>query len=158
MTLEQYSYIAEIVGVILVIASLVYLAIQVRQGTKATQAVSVQAASSLDQEFLLAISADSGKSRMWATYLSAPASLPPDEQLQGSYLMGAMLRRLENILLQKRLGTLSEEGWKSRQPMFAVIARSAGYAAFLELPPAAFFGKDFIEYMNQIRLKDLDAE
>ncbi len=158
MTLEQYSYIAEIVGVILVIASLIYLVVQVRQGTRATQAVSVQTASSLDQEFLLAISADAGKSRMWATYLSAPESLPPDEQLQGSYLMGAMLRRLENILLQMRLGALSEEGWKSRRPMFSVIARSSGYAAFLKSPPAVFFGQDFIEYMNQMRLNDPDAE
>ena len=55
MTLEEYAYIAEIAGVILVITSLAYLSIQVRQGTRATQAVSIQTASTLDQEFLLAI-------------------------------------------------------------------------------------------------------
>ena len=35
MTLEQYAYLAEIIGVILVIASLIYVARQLRQNTEA---------------------------------------------------------------------------------------------------------------------------
>lgn len=38
MTLEQYAYIAEIIGVVLIIASLVYVAQQLKQNTKMLRA------------------------------------------------------------------------------------------------------------------------
>jgi hypothetical protein len=38
MTLEQYAYLAEIIGVVLVIASLAYVALQLRQNTAAMRA------------------------------------------------------------------------------------------------------------------------
>jgi len=158
MNWEAISAIGEIVGATAVVVTLIYLAVQVRQGTRATQAVSIQTASSLDQEFLLAIGADAATSEMWATYMSKPETLPHDQQLRGSYLIASVVRRLENIYLQKRLGAISEEGWRSRQQMFVGIARSAGYAAFLNSPPAAFFGQDFGDYMAQLRREDGDAE
>ena len=43
MTLEQFAYLAEIIGVIVVIASLIYLAKQVRQNSKQLESQSYQA-------------------------------------------------------------------------------------------------------------------
>ena len=43
MALEQYAYIAEIVGVLVVTASLLYLAKQVRQNSKQLESQSYQA-------------------------------------------------------------------------------------------------------------------
>lgn len=40
MTLEQYAYLAEIVGVIAIVLSLIYLAVQTKQNTDAVQATS----------------------------------------------------------------------------------------------------------------------
>ncbi len=37
MTLEQYAYLAEILGVIIVVVTLIYLAIQTKQNTTAVQ-------------------------------------------------------------------------------------------------------------------------
>ncbi len=42
MTLEEYAFLAEIVGVVLVIASLIYVAMQLRQNTDAIRAQSRQ--------------------------------------------------------------------------------------------------------------------
>ena len=52
MTLEQYAYLAEIVGVILIIASLVYVARQLRQNTNAQLATSRQAMLAADLDLL----------------------------------------------------------------------------------------------------------
>lgn len=65
--------------------------------------------------------------------------------------MGSLLRRLENIQIQKHLGTLSKDGWQSRQSMFNVIANSQGYSAILDSPAAAFMNADFIKYMSQLK-------
>ena len=45
MTLEQSAYLAEIVGVFAIVASLVYLGFQVRQNTRTTRLETVQAIS-----------------------------------------------------------------------------------------------------------------
>ena len=52
MTLEQYAYLAEIVGVILIIASLIYVARQLRQNTNAQLATSRQAMLAADLDLL----------------------------------------------------------------------------------------------------------
>jgi len=147
---EAIGAVGEIVGATAVVVTLLYVAVQIRNGTRETQAMGVQAAASMDQEFLLTIGASPVLANLWATYLAAPETLPDHQKLQGVYLMASLLRRTENIRLQKRLGTLSEEGWESRQPMIDGIANSAGYAAFLKSPPAAYFTKEFRDYMAQL--------
>ena len=37
MTLEQYAYLAEIIGVIAIVVTLIYLAVQTKQNTAAVQ-------------------------------------------------------------------------------------------------------------------------
>jgi hypothetical protein len=49
MTLEQVSYLAQIIGGVVVIATLIYLSIQVRQGTEALRSDTRQAAMNNDQ-------------------------------------------------------------------------------------------------------------
>ena len=150
MNWEAISAVGEIVGAIAVVATLIYLAVQIRRGTKATQAASVQAAAALDHEFLLALGSDSAIAKVWATYLSAPETLAHDQELQARYLMLSLLRRLENIRIQNQLGTLSQEGWQSRQSLFDVVARSRGYASLMETPMAALLNEDFVRYMAQL--------
>jgi len=150
MNWEAISAVGEIVSAAAVVITLIYLAVQVRQGTKATQAVSIQTASAQDQDFLLTVGADPLTARMWTKYLTDPDSLSDDEKMQGALLLGAVMRRLENIYLQKCLGSISEEGWQSRQSLFLGIAQSPGYSVYLNSLPASLIGKEFLEYMAQL--------
>ena len=150
MNWEAIGAVGEIVGATAVVVTLIYVAVQVRHATRETQAVSVQTAYSLDHEFLLTIGADPITAQLWATYLSAPETLADDQLIQGAYLMTSLVRRLENIYLQKTLGSLSEEGWKSRQALFIGIASSRGYSAFLKSLPAALTSEEFRNYMAQL--------
>ena len=49
MTLEQYAYLARILGVIVVVATLIYLSIQVRQGAALLRSEARQAQVTNDQ-------------------------------------------------------------------------------------------------------------
>ena len=53
MTLEQYAYLAEIIGVIIVVVTLLYLSIQVRQGAHLMRSESRQALLNNQREVLL---------------------------------------------------------------------------------------------------------
>ncbi|KPK61740.1 MAG: hypothetical protein AMS21_09120, partial [Gemmatimonas sp. SG8_38_2] len=50
MSLEQYAYLAEIIGVVVVTVTLIYLAVQVRQGADLLRSESRQAQVANDQE------------------------------------------------------------------------------------------------------------
>jgi hypothetical protein len=151
MNWEAISAVGEIVGAIAVVVTLMYLAVQIRRGTTATQAASVQSAAALDHEFLIAVGSDPITAQLWATYLSAPQTLSVDQAMQGHLLMTSLLRRLENVRIQMQMGTLSQGGWQSRQSMFNVIASSPGYSAFLDSPMAAFLNEGFANYMAQLK-------
>lgn len=144
-----------------VVIGIIFLALELQQNNELmesqaqeTQALSIQNATTLDQDFLLVIAADSALAETWFTYLRAPDTLTEVKQLQSSYLMAALLRRLEGVYLQKRLGSLSEEGWISRQPLFIGMARSAGYSAYLESTSGVFIGEELRVYMNQLILDE----
>jgi hypothetical protein len=151
MNWDAIGAVGEIVGAMAVVVTLIYLAVQVRRGTSATQAASVQAAAALDHEFLMSVGLDPVAAGIWASYLAAPESLSADQKTQGHLLMASLLRRLENIQIQHRLGTLSQEGWQSRQSMFNVIANSRGYSAFLDSPMEQFLNRKFAEHMAQLK-------
>lgn len=151
MNWEAISAVGEIVGATAVVVTLIYLAVQIRHGTKATQAANIQAAAAMDQEALLVLGADPATAQMWATFLTVPETLPDDQKLQGVFSMAAVVRRLEANLIQNRLGTLSKEGWESRQPLFIGIARSPGYSVFSDSPVASFLTDEIRNYMAEIR-------
>ena len=52
MTLEQYAYLAEIIGVIIVVVTLVYLSLQVRQGANLMRSEARQAQVSADLDII----------------------------------------------------------------------------------------------------------
>jgi len=52
MTLEQYAYLAEILGVIIIVVTLLYLSVQVRQGAHALLATSREATMTAELGFL----------------------------------------------------------------------------------------------------------
>jgi hypothetical protein len=143
--------LAEIVGAIAVVVTLVYLAGQVRQATRATQAASFQTASALEQEFLLVLGQDLATTRTWSTYMFGdPATLPEDERMRAAFLMGSLLRRLENVYHQHKLGTITDDAWLSRQGMFAAVAKSRAFSHFLTTPIGGLIGQDFVDFMRRV--------
>jgi len=148
---EAIGALGEIVGAGAVVVTLIYLAGQVRQATRATRAASFQAASALEQEFLLSVGQDPGTARTWAAFMFGdPTTLSDDERAQGFFLMASILRRLENFHQQHLLGTISLEAWQARQGMYRAIARSRAYADFAKGPAFEFLGQDFVAFMEQL--------
>lgn len=151
MNWDAIGAVGEIVGAGAVIVTLLYLASQIQQATRATQAASVQTASALDQEFLLVLGQDPVAARVWTAYTFGDRNtLSEDEQRQGYYLFASILRRLENIYHQHQLGTISEEVWRTRQGMHSAIAQSPAYAAHMQGPAGTFMSGEFVAYMNQL--------
>jgi hypothetical protein len=140
--------IGEIIGAVAVVVTLIYLAGEVRHATRATQAANFEAASALEQEFLLTLGQDPATARTWAAYMFGDqTTLTDDERMQAMFLMGSLVRRLENIYHQHKLDTISDDAWLSRREMFSAVARSRAFEHFKTSPARGFVGQEFIDFM-----------
>jgi hypothetical protein len=151
LQLSEWASVAEIMGTVGIVLSLVFVGIQVRDNTRATQAASYQAAAEFDHQLLLTVGSDPDTAVAFSTYVRAPETLSGAAELQGRYLFGAMLRTMENFYIQNQLGTLSAASWETRRRLFEYIAVSSGYAAFLKTPSVNAMSGDFVEYMAELQ-------
>ncbi|MCH7600444.1 MAG: hypothetical protein IH973_11865 [Myxococcales bacterium] len=111
MTLEDLGNIGESVGAIGVIVSLVYLATQIRQNTKAVRSNTSQAITDSRVEFLSSISDNPEVARMFFSGLSDLDSLGPDERSRFAIMMARFIATMENCHYQHLRGAMDQEQW-----------------------------------------------
>ena len=91
MNWEAIGAIAELVGGIGVIASLVYLATQIRQNTKWLRSTVLESAGTRSSEIARNAASDASLSRLMRASLSGTAPMDPDERYRFElYLLSAM--------------------------------------------------------------------
>lgn len=111
MTLEQYAAIAEIIGVVAVIVTLVFLTLQVRQNTKALKSTTIQAAlqSEIDVAAMLLEHA-----AVWDKVMNAAPLADGEETRKAIGLYNVFMIDTENRYHQYHSGYLGEPSWRAR--------------------------------------------
>ena len=138
MTLEQWSYIADIIGVILIVASLAYVARQLRQNTDAQLATSRQAMLAADLD-LLSKSVDHPEA-------ARGLGKSPDEVRHASWIV-SYLRIREFAWYQYQNGVLDQTTWESYIAPTAVVFESPESRAVLDAFTA---NREFVAYMKKL--------
>ena len=147
MTLEDLGNIGEFVGAIGVVASLIYLALQIRHNTNSVQgSVELENARGAS-EFLTTVAENPELGRIWRLGLSQPAKLTEDEGLQFSMLMGSAFYRLEGPFRQYKRGLLSEDSWEPWEELISRYMRSPAVLAWWSRRDVPF-ARSFSEYVN----------
>jgi hypothetical protein len=136
MALQDIYFVAEIVGVIAVVTSLVVVARQLYQNTAAVQASNSQAATQFWTDAGLAIANDGELANILVEdqYPELTAIGGPDANaVRAGYFVTVSLRHVENNYLQWRNGTLSDEVWHgNRSGIVQGFAVQRTYAALWE--------------------------
>jgi len=111
MNWEALGAIGEIVGAIAVIATLGYLAVQIRQNTRALKASTHQGLidSTLNYQSLTLNNPDVARIRLYGT--TDPSKLTEEDQYRFRTAMQMLFRLIENAFVQHEEGTLGDEGW-----------------------------------------------
>ena len=111
MNWEAIGAIGEIVGATAVVATLVYLAIQIRQNTKVARSATRQAIA----EMTINLNSDLiGDQSLGQSFLKDPESEPVEdgERLRLMARSYRLMRNWENIHYQYLTGMLSEDEWR----------------------------------------------
>jgi hypothetical protein len=105
--LEQGAYLAEILGVIVVAVTLIYLAVQVRQGTELLRSESRQALVTND---VTSLASNFQNADVFAKYV-AEDEMSAEDQLRLSFMFALDLRNREFEYFQYTNGLLDEQTW-----------------------------------------------
>jgi hypothetical protein len=111
MSLEQASFLAQIISAIAVFASLVFVGFQVNQATKAVRASSSQAHSAMYHAITTSLVEDGTFATVWRKGLGSLNDLNDDETVRFFAFCSATFRFFEASRVQWLRGLLDEEHW-----------------------------------------------
>lgn len=106
--------IREALGFIGVVASLVFVGLQIRQNTSVARGQTRQQLAALNQEWLILVSTDSAfRNNFQKAWMQKSDSLTRDEAVRASWAMRLNMRRLENTYFQFAEGLIDESALNS---------------------------------------------
>ena len=123
LTLEDIAYLAQIIGVVVVAVTLIYLTIQVRQGAQQLRSESRQAQLTNDQTGVYKYLEFPELGRIF----SQPETPTKEEKTKLIFWMIGQMRAREHEWLQYRNGALDKETWESyRGVIYFVLGTERG--------------------------------
>ncbi len=99
--------IRETLAALGVIASMVFVGLEIQQNNKLARGQARQALAELNQDWLV-LMAGEDMNALWEKVWASEEELARDEWLRGSMLMTLQLRRMENVFFQWREGLVDE--------------------------------------------------
>lgn len=115
MSWDAFSAISGGFASLAMTVSVIYLAIQVRHSTKATNSQTYQFATQALSEIAAIVGVSKDLSRIFVHGMADPESLDKEEYYQFSYLLISLFRRYENIFYQWQTGTIDEDFWSGHR-------------------------------------------
>lgn len=111
MNWEAIGAVSELVGALAVIASLLYLAFEVRQHTRAIHSSSFQATTDSLNHINMMIATDPELIRVISSRPESMAELSPEDRYRYSYILLSLFRVRETAYYQKHKGTTAMQSW-----------------------------------------------
>ena len=125
MTIQDLGSIGELVAGIATVATLVYLALQIRESRVGVNSANAQNAIQNFTILETVVGSDESLSRIANRGVAEFESLDENERAQYVFLQRAFLNCFWNVFLQHKLGALSTENWMPYAPLGRVPGRPA---------------------------------
>jgi hypothetical protein len=147
MNWDALGALAEIIGAVGVIASLLFLALQIRQNSKVVAANTFQSISSTSADVSIRIAENEDLARLLRLALTDSDSLDNDEQMRVEMLWRGAFRNYEHYYYQYVAGTLDPDVWSGYLETMLSMLDSAYGQAWWEKHQAAF-GRKFGSFLT----------
>jgi hypothetical protein len=145
ITLEQFNYIAEIVASVAVIASLIYVAIQIRQNTATNKLISAQNLSHEVRAGSAIAAANSYLADIHLRGMKDVESLSPSERHQFYLYLNNTYRVYESALYQHTQGVVDEPVFNAITSNMHIGMKTPGYQSFWN-ERKSIFSKEFQDF------------
>jgi hypothetical protein len=126
MSLEQLSFLSQIISAVAVVGSLLFVGVQLRQATRAVRASSSQAHSTTYHAVISSLINDGEFARIWRVSLGNPEATNPDERVRFVAYASALFRYYESSRVQWLRGQLDEEHWQNVEQQVITLKSQPG--------------------------------
>ena len=126
MSWNAVGAIGEIIGALAVFLTLIYLALQIRQNTKAVQASAVDASISKVTSVRQSMYENGEIARIYMKGLAYPDDLDEESRTRFRLLMHNILLAISNIYSQTSFAGLSMSTWESQLVLLTRVVTSPG--------------------------------
>jgi hypothetical protein len=160
MNWDAIGAVAELLGALGVIISLLYLGTQVRSSSRATRQAAAQAIYTKLSSLHEALATHPETADVWARGSKGMAALCEGERVQFSALMAVHYRLYEELYNCKRGGDIDEWAWEGVTRQLNDVASTRGWAEWWTAR-GHWFSEDFQRLIDQTRpeqLRDLMAD
>ena len=145
MTLETVYYITQIIAVIAVVASLIFVGLQVRQGaeqtrlnTSAVKATSHHAISDSFNHLNTTLATHPDLARVWDAGMKGVDNLKPEDLTAFHSMLIAYVRIFETLYFQSETGTMAKELWEAEKRVLSFMFAMPGVQQWWALPLLPF--------------------
>jgi hypothetical protein len=138
MDLQDIGALGEAIGGIAVIITLIYLALQIRQNTKAVRSNSFHAVTDSFNEINNLIAHDESLARIFRVGMEDLANLNEDELIRFSFMFMAPFRIFETIFYQYTNGTIDQRLWQAEKRSMQFLLSGPGSRAWWYRNPLSF--------------------
>jgi len=149
MTLEQFNFIAEIVASLAVIASLIYIGLEIRQNTGATQAAAAQAYVDTMSNNVGLINSSSNLADVLHRGTNGLSNLENGEIIQFGAFLDQNFITFEAFYFQWKAGVLNARLWSIYSHAIADFMIQPGEQEWWETK-RHWFDEEFQDYINQV--------
>jgi len=154
MTLNEFQQIIEIIASILVVPSLIYLAIQVRQNTKQMQATASFQWVEASGQMNAVVAGDTKAASVFRRGWNDPTSLNEDEQMQFLIHMGQFMQIYSTMYEQYQSGLLPKTQWHNcRKDLISALSSPGGIFVWDNFGSKGL-DSSFVEYVENLRNTD----
>ena len=147
MNWEALGAIGEIVGAVAVILTLGYLAVQIRQNTRAIRASAHQDTTRDVSEFLSRVADSPDLARILRVGMKNWDDLDEDERMRFSMLLFRVFFNFQHLFSLHREGTLDPEYWASQWEVMLWYIRQPGVVRWWSVSKSRL-RPGFVEYME----------
>ena len=158
MDLQALANISQILGGIAVVVSLIYLAIQVRQGTRAQRTENYARALDRVATMQALLSQDADLSKVFSRGVVAVSTLTPQQRIQLTWSLYEAFGAFEFMFHASKTDAIPEEVWKRWSAATAWWLTFPGIRSWWNARPVPFT-ESFTAYIDAlIRENPTDAE
>lgn len=147
MTLQDFGSLGELIAAIATVATLIYLAIQIRGNTLVSKAEARRATRDASNAANLAVAQDGEMAHIFLVGLSEPTKLNPEEWARFSFLLGQLLATSAGVHDEISAGILSDELPVNQEFMIRMFLNTPGGKRYWS-QFAGGYSEDFREYVD----------
>jgi hypothetical protein len=126
VTFEQLGGLGEFIGALAVLSSLIYVARQIRENSRATRLAAMQSSMLAAQNVMALQVQDRDLARVIRVGMTDPDELTEDELQQFRIWLFLVLRVHEDMFVQHKAGVIDDDTWLARADTLRTIFATPG--------------------------------